>query len=94
MNSLKTIPILHQIRAKLLNYRADDTPSIIDDTSNNDVQNFLDDLSCNEGNGNGLVLSDGVGLIRGVAGLRESLVKEIRVLEKVALLTCLSNEVN
>jgi sulfite reductase alpha subunit-like flavoprotein len=72
MNS--SIQTLSQIRAELLKYKAGDSPTVIDDTANEDVRTFLDNVSLGDG---------AMSLIRGVASLRESVLREIRVLEKV-----------
>jgi hypothetical protein len=69
-----SIRLLEHIRSELLKYKADDTPSIIDDTANGDVNAFLNNVNVSDG---------AISLIRGVANLRESVLREIRVLEKV-----------
>ena len=69
-----SIQSLELIRSELLKYKSNDTPTVIDDTANGDLNAFLSNVNISDG---------AISLIRGVAALRESILKEIRVLEKV-----------
>jgi hypothetical protein len=68
------IQLLEHVHSELLKYKAENTPTIIDDTANGDLNAFLNNVNISDG---------AISLVRGVANLRESVVREIRVLKKV-----------
>jgi hypothetical protein len=75
MDPSDSIITLQQIKDRLLDFKAIDQFNVIDDTVNKDVSSFMEALEKTEG--------ESISLIKGVAALRESLSKEIKVLEKV-----------